>query len=175
MDKRRQDDTWKPNRHHSNMLRSFAIIRLETQLPWSLHLRILLPRLSMGAWDSHLPAVPHTEDAEEQGRRVVLEMSELSNVYSSHHDDPSGATESPDAAAEAANPSSKGCRHLLVKSWANGTGKANTCSKSIQRKLVTDEGKRHSSRTVEERTELDMVQDEIDEAKRLLYRQPRTK
>ena len=40
--------------------------------------------------------------------------------------------------------------------------------KSIQRKLVTDEGKRHSSRTVEGRTELDLVQDEVDEAKRLL-------
>ena len=48
----------------------------------------------------------------------------------------------------------KGCRHLLVKPWANGTGKGNSCqlcgaiinnkgeitgtSKSIQRKLVTD-------------------------------------
>ena len=37
-----------------------------------------------------------------------------------------------------------------------------------QRTLVTNEGKRHSSRTVEGRTELDLVQDEIDEAKRLL-------
>ena len=33
---------------------------------------------------------------------------------------------------------------------------------------MTDEGKRHSSRTVEGRTELDLVQDEINEAKRLL-------
>ena len=33
---------------------------------------------------------------------------------------------------------------------------------------MTDEGKRHSSRTVEGRTELDLVQDEVDEAKRLL-------
>ena len=39
-----------------------------------------------GCRDSRLPAVPHTEDAEEKGRRVVLGMSELSNVYSSHHD-----------------------------------------------------------------------------------------
>ena len=85
----------------------------------------------------------------------------------------------------------KGCRHLLVKPWANGTGKGNTCqlcgaitndkgeitgtSKSVQRKLVTDEEK------VEGRTELDLVQDEVDEAKRLLEeamwksKQPRTK
>ena len=74
----------------------------------------------------------------------------------------------------------KGCRHLLVKPWANVTGKGNCVAiisdkgeitgtnKSIQRKLVTNEGKRHSSRTVEGRTELDLVQDEVDEAKRLL-------
>ena len=57
--------------------------------------------------DPHLPAVPHTEKAEEEGGRVVLGLPELANVYSSHHDDPSGATESQDAAAEAANPSSQ--------------------------------------------------------------------
>ena len=67
---------------------------------------------------------------------------------------------------------------------ANGTGKGNTCqlcgaiindkgeitgtSKSIQRKLVTDEEKRHSSPKVAGRTELDLVQDDVDEAKRLL-------
>ena len=80
----------------------------------------------------------------------------------------------------------KGCRHLLVKPWANGTGKRNTCqlcgaiindkgettgtSKSLQKKLVTDEEKHHSSRTrtVEGRTELDLMQDEVDEAKKLL-------
>ena len=55
--------------------------------------------------DSRLSAVPHTEDAEEKGRRVVLGVSERSNVYSSHHYDPSGTTESQDAAAEAADPS----------------------------------------------------------------------
>ena len=78
----------------------------------------------------------------------------------------------------------KGCRHLLVKPWENGTGKGNTCqlrgaiindkgeitgtSKSIQRKWVSNEEKRHSSQKVEGRTELDMVQDEVEEAKRLL-------
>ena len=60
-----------------------------------------------GCRDSRLPAVPHTEDAEEKGRRVVLEMSEPSNVYSSHHHDPSGTTESQDTASEAADPSSQ--------------------------------------------------------------------
>ena len=77
----------------------------------------------------------------------------------------------------------KGCRHLLVKPLATGTGKGNTCqlcgavndkgeitgnSKSIQRKLVTDEEKHHPSQKVEGRTELDLVQVEVDDAKRLL-------
>ena len=39
-----------------------------------------------------------------EGRRVVLGVSELSIVYSSHHDDPSGAPEPQDATVEAANP-----------------------------------------------------------------------
>ena len=62
---------------------------------------------------------------------------------------------------------------------ANGTEKGNTCqlygaiindkgeitgtSKSIQRKLVFNEEKRHPSQKVEGRTELDLVQDEVDE------------
>ena len=33
---------------------------------------------------------------------------------------------------------------------------------------MTDEGKHHPNRTVEGRTELDLVQDEVEEAKRLL-------
>ena len=41
-------------------------------------------------------------------------------------------------------------------------------SKLIPRKFATYEKKRHSSRTVEGRTELEQVQVEMDEAKRLL-------
>ena len=78
----------------------------------------------------------------------------------------------------------KGCRHLLVKPWANGTGKRTMCQlcgaiindngeipgtrKSIQRRLVTAETPLHSNRKASGRTELDLVQDEIHEAKRLL-------
>ena len=54
--------------------------------------------------DSHLSVVSHTEDAEEKGRRVILGLPEISNVYSTHHGDSSCATESQDAAIEAANP-----------------------------------------------------------------------
>ena len=141
--------------------------------------------------DSQLSAVPHTEDAEEKGRRVVLGMSELSNVYSSTTTTPPVPQNlktlllKRQTAVHDRIPV-KGCRLLLVKPWANGTGKGNTCqlcgaiindkreitgtSMSVQRKLVTDEEKHHSSRTrtVEGRTELDLVQDEVDEAKRLL-------
>ena len=50
----------------------------------------------------------------------------------------------------------------------DGGGTLTGTSKSIQRKLVSNEEKRHSSQKVEGRTELDLVQDEVDEAKRLL-------
>ena len=185
-----QDDTWKPNRHHSNIL---PLIR--NRLTRNAVAMFPLPpnpvaSIEHGCRDSHLPAVPHTEGAEEKGRRVVLVVPELSDMYSSHHDNPSGATESQKAATEVANPSSQrqdpseGMSTPPGQALGKWHGNGNTCqlcgaiindrseitgtSKSIQRKLVTDEGKRHSSRTVEGRTELDLVQHEVDEAKRLL-------
>ena len=128
----------------------------------------------------HTPRMP---------RRRGFGVPGLSNVNSTHHDDPSGATESQDAATEAANPSSQrqdpseGMSpppSQALGKW-HGKGKyvsavgshhqrqrATGTSKSIQRKLVTDERKLHSNRLLEGRTELDMKQDEIDEAKRLL-------
>ena len=102
-----QDDTWRHNRHHSNILplfRNYLTLNAVAMFPPPLN-----PVVSTehGCRDSRVPAVPHTEDAEEKGRRVVLGMSELSSVYSSHHHDPSSTTESKDAAAEAADPSSQ--------------------------------------------------------------------
>ena len=44
--------------------------------------------------DPHLPAVSHTENVEEEGRGVVLGLPKLCSVYSNHHDDSSGVTES---------------------------------------------------------------------------------
>ena len=108
-------------------------------------------------------------------------------MYSTNHDDSSSATESQDAATGAAGSSSqrqdpgegmsppvgqalgkwygKG-KH--VPAIINDKGEITGTSKSIQRKLVSNEEKRHSSQKVEGRTELDLVQDEVDEAKRLL-------
>ena len=158
------DDTWKPNRHHSNLLPLFRnhLTRNAAMFP--------LPPNPVasnehGCRDSHFPAAPHTEDAEGKRRRVALGVSEVSNVYSSHHDDPSGATESQDAAAEA-NPSSQRQDPSEEMSTppggalANGTGKGNTCQ--LRGPSC------HSSWTVKGRTKLDLVQDEVDEAKRLL-------
>ena len=55
-----------------------------------------------------------------------------------------------------------------VPAIINDKGEITGTSKSTQRKLVSNEEKRHSSQKVEGRTELDLVQDEVDEAKRLL-------
>ena len=43
--------------------------------------------------DLHLPVVSHTENAEKEGKSVVLVLSKLYSVYSNHHDDSSGGTE----------------------------------------------------------------------------------
>ena len=130
--------------------------------------------------------MPHTEDAEEEGERVVFWVARIIQRVQ-----PPTTTTLPvpqnlntlllKQQAQAVNDRipAKGCRHLLVIPRANGTGKLcgaiindkgeiRGTGKSIQRKLVNDEGKRHSSRKVEGRTELDLVQDEVDEAKRLL-------
>ena len=83
-----QDDTWEANRHHSHIIpffRNHVTRNAVAMFPPPPNPVVSTER---GCRDSRLPAVPHTEDAEEKGRRVVLEMSELSNVYSSHHDPP---------------------------------------------------------------------------------------
>ena len=98
-----QDATWRPNRHHSNIIQLFR--NHVTQNAVAMFPPPPSPVISIehGYRDSRLSAVPHTENVEEKRRRVVLGTSELSNVYSSHHHEPSGTTESQDAAAEAAD------------------------------------------------------------------------
>ena len=180
-------DTWRPNRHYSNILPLFRnhvtrnavamfppppnpVISIEHGVPRFPFVRCATHRGCRGeAWfwgcqnyptctaPTTTPPVPHNL------KTLLLKQQ-----------------------TQAVNDRipAKGCRHLLVKPWAHGTGKGNTCqlcgaiindrgeitrtSKSVQRKLVNDEDKCHSSRTVEGRTELDLVQDEVDEAKRLL-------
>ena len=185
-----QDATWRPNRHHSHILPLFR--NHVTQNAVAMFPPPPSPVISVehGYRDSRLSAVPHTENAEEKRRRVVLGCQ-------NHPTCTAPTTTNPPVPqnlktlllkqqTQAVNDRipAKGCRHLLVKHWASGTGKGNTCqlcgavtndkgeitgtSKSVQRKLVTDEGKHHPNRTVEGRTELDLAQDEVAKAKRLL-------
>ena len=184
-----QDDTWKPNRHHSSMLPLLRshLTRIAVAM-FSPPPNPVAPT-EHGCRDSHLPAVPHTEDAEEKGRRGGFGDVRTFQRVQLPPPRPLPVPQNLKTLllkqqTQAVNDriSAKGCRHLLDKPWADGTGKGSTCqlcgaiindmgeitatSKSIQKKLVTDEGKRHSGWTVEGRTEL--VQDEVDEAKRLL-------
>ena len=79
-----------------------------------------------GCRDSRLPAVPHTENAEEEGGRVVLGMSELSNVYTTTPPVPQNLkTLLLKQQAQAVNDRipAKGCRHLLVKPLGKWHGK----------------------------------------------------
>ena len=94
-----QDDTWKPNRHHSSMSPLFRNHLTRNAVAMFPPPPNPVASIENGCRDSHLPGVPHTE---EKGRR-----QKLFHVYSSHHDDPSGSTESQEAATEAANPSSQ--------------------------------------------------------------------
>ena len=83
----------------------------------SLHFRILLPRLSMGA---EIPVCPLCHTPRMPRRQGdAWGCQNYPTCAAPTTTTPSGATESQDAAAEAADPS----RHLLVKPWANGTGK----------------------------------------------------
>ena len=200
------DDTWPqagemrslwkgPDRHHSNIIPLFH--NHVTQNAVAMFPPPPNPVISVehGCQDSRLSAVPHTEDAEDKGRRVVLGVSELSNVYSSHHYDPSGTTESQDAAAEAADPScqrqdtSEGMSTppgQALGKW-HGKGKYVSTVRGHHQRQGRDhwnqqvgpeetgdrgEEKHHSIWTVEGCTKLDLVQDEVHEAKRLLEEGP---
>ena len=168
-----QDDTWKPNRHHSNILQLFR-----NHLTRNAVAMFPLPpnpvaSTEHGCRDSHLPAVPHTEDAEE--KRETRGFGGGQNYPTCT----APTTTTPPVPQSLKTLLLK--QQILVKPWGewhgkwkhvsaaiiNDKGEITGTSKSIQRKLVTD-GKRHSSRTVEGRTDLDLVQDEVEEAKRLL-------
>ena len=86
-----------------------------------------------GYRDSRLSAVSHTENAEEKTRRVVKEMSELTKVRVQLP--PLRPLGEPQISrrlllkqqTQAVNDRipAKGCRHILDKPWAIGTGKGN--------------------------------------------------
>ena len=67
-----QDDTWRPNRHHSNILPLFRNHLTRNAVATFPPPPNPVASTEHGRRDSCLFAVPHTEDAEEKGRRVVL-------------------------------------------------------------------------------------------------------
>ena len=88
------DDTWEPNRHHSHILLLFrSHLTRDTAAVLSLF-QNPVAQAEHGRRDPPLSVMSHTEDAEEEGRCVVLGLPKLYSVYSNHHDDSSGATES---------------------------------------------------------------------------------
>ena len=99
-----QDTTWRPNRHHSSIIPLFRNHVTQNAVVMFPPPPSPVVSVEHGYRDSRLSAVSQTENAEEKRRRVVLGMSELSNVYSSHHYEPSGTTESQDVAIDAADP-----------------------------------------------------------------------
>ena len=58
-----QDDTWEPNRHHSNMLPLFRNQLTRNAVVMFPEPPNLVALTEHGCRDSHVPAVPHTEDA----------------------------------------------------------------------------------------------------------------
>ena len=84
-----QDCTWEANRHHSRILPLFrSHLTRDTAAMFPL-LQNTVTSTEHECRDPHLPAVPHTENAVEEGR-----LPKLYSVSSTHHDDSSGATES---------------------------------------------------------------------------------
>ena len=183
------DDTWNPNRHHSDTLTLFRnhLTRNAVAMPPSPVNPVAQPEHERR--DSHLSVVSHTEDAEEKGRRVVFGLPELSNVYStSHHGDSSCAAEPQDAAVEVANPgrqrqnSGEGMSSPFGQTLGQWHGKGKhvpTVWRNCQRQrrdhwdqqgdpTATDARLEDASLQLDGGRELDLVQDEIDEAKRLL-------
>ena len=120
-----KDDTWKPNRHHSNILPLFRN-----------HLVPMFPpppnpvaSTEHVCRDSHLPAVPHTEVPK---REVDVSFGECQNYPKCTA--PTTTTfpvpknlktlvlkQQTQAVEDSIR--AKGCRHLLVKPWPNGTAK----------------------------------------------------
>ena len=95
-----QDDTWTPNRHHSDILPLFRNHLTRNAVAMSPSPVDRVVQAEHERRDSHLHAVPRTEDAEKKGKSVGLKLPKLSNVYSTHHDDSSCTTVAQDTAVQ---------------------------------------------------------------------------
>ena len=159
------DATWRPNRHHSNMIPLFRNhVTQKTQWPCFLHLRVLSSQLSMG---TETPVCPLSHTSRMPRRKGdawfwrCQKYPTCTALTTTNPPVPQNLKTLPlKQQTQAVNDRipAKGCRHLLVKPWANGTRKANTCQ--LCGAISNDKGEitgtsKSVQRTVEGRTELD--------------------
>ena len=72
-----QDDAWRPNGHHSNLLPLFSShLTRDTAAMFPLF-HNPVASTEHECRDHHMPAVSHTENAEEEGRSVVLGIAKI--------------------------------------------------------------------------------------------------
>ena len=127
-----QDDTWEANRHHSHILPLFrSDLSRDAAAMFPLR-QNPVASTEHECRDRHLPAVPHTEHAEDKGRRMVLGLPKLYSVYSTHHDDSSGATES-----QRQDPG-EGMSSPVGQTPGKWYGKGNTCQ--LCGTIINDKG-----------------------------------
>ena len=108
------DDTWEADRHHSHI---FPLFR--SHLTRDTAAMFPFRSTKHECRNPHLSTVSHIENAEEEGRCVVLGCQNFSACTA-----PTTTPQVPQNLNDRIP--AKGCRHLLVRPRANGTGKGNT-------------------------------------------------
>ena len=140
-----QDDTWEANRHHSHILPLFRSHLTRDTAAMFPSLQNTVTSTEHECRDPHLPAVSHTENAEEEGDAWFWCCQNYTACTAPTTTPPVPQNLNDRIPA-------KGCRRLLVRPRVKGTGKGNTCqlcgaiisdkgeitetNKAIQRKLV---------------------------------------
>ena len=133
-----QDDTWRPNIHQSHILPLFRLHLTRDTAAMSPLRQNPVTSTEHECRDHHLPAVSHTENAEEEGRCVVLFCQNYTACTVT-------TTMTP-----------------LVPQNLDDKGEITETNKSIQRELVSEEEERRSSQKMEGHTELDLLQDDVN-------------
>ena len=80
-------DTWEPNRRHGHILPLFRSHLTRDTAAMIPLFQNPVASTEHECRDLHLSVVSHTENAEEEGRSVVLGLPKFLSVYSNHHDD----------------------------------------------------------------------------------------
>ena len=175
-----QDDTWEPNRHHSNLIPVVRNHMTRTAVAMPPSFVNTVAQAERDRRDSNFVRSCHnTEDAKEKGRRVVLGFARI--IQRVQHPPPrllqfprhlkmlllkqqTQAVNDRNSSEGMSSPSGQAPCQLCGAIISN-KGEITRTTKAIQ--YATDDASLQpdSGRT---RTDLDLVQDEIDEDKRLL-------